>query len=168
MATIVGFNSTPAPIAGHAVLGAVLALAGALAIAAYFVLVRTVRAALDTRTIVTHTYTWAAIALVAAAAVARQGPPGLHDAPAWGGILAMALLSQLLGHTALNASLRWFTPSAVSFSTLLEPVSASLLAFAIFGERMSLQALAGGAIVLAAIGIVLYEERPPEVVEELL
>lgn len=168
LAAIVGFNSTPAPVSGHAALGAALALAGALAIAAYFVLVREVRGALDTRTIVTHTYTWAALALVAAAAIARQGPPVPGDLPAWGGILAMALLSQLLGHTALNASLRWFSPSAVSFSTLLEPVSASLLALIVFGERLSLQALAGAVAVLVSIAVVLREERPPEVVEELL
>ncbi|MEO6835631.1 MAG: DMT family transporter [Candidatus Tumulicola sp.] len=159
LAAVVGFNRTPPPEAGHALLGAALALAGGLAMAAYLLLVRHVRGALDTRTIVTRTYTWAAIALVAAAAIARQPPPHLTDTIAWGGIFAMALISQLLGHTAINASLRWFSPSAVSFTTLLEPISAAILALLIFGESLSAAALVGAAILLASIGLMLREDH---------
>jgi drug/metabolite transporter (DMT)-like permease len=165
---VVGFNAVAPPVPDHAALGAALALGGSLAIAAYFVLVREVRASLDTRAIVTRTYGWAAIALVAAALVTRQPPPPLHDAAAWGGILAMALISQLLGHTALNASLRWFSPSAVSFSTLVEPAIAAVLALVIFGERLAPAAIAGGIVLLLAIGVVLREEPSPEVAEEIL
>jgi drug/metabolite transporter (DMT)-like permease len=168
LATIVGFNHTAAPVPGHALLGAALALLGSIAIAAYFLLIREVRSRLDTRTIVTHTYGWAALALVIAAAAAHQPPPALDATAAWGGIVAMALVSQLLGHTALNAALRWFSPSAVSFSTLLEPLSAALLAWAIFHEALSPQAAVGGVLLLVSIAVVLREERTPEVVEELL
>jgi drug/metabolite transporter (DMT)-like permease len=157
-AAIVGFNRTMPPVAGHSVLGACLALAGSIAIAAYFITVREVRGELSTRTIVTHTYAWAAVVLVAAAALAHQPPPAPSDAVAWGGILAMALVSQLLGHTALNASLRWFTPSAVSFSSLVEPIVAAMLALALFGEQIAPLAIAGGAIVLLSIAVVLREE----------
>ena len=158
VAAVVGFNRTPPPIAHHETLGALLAIAGGVAIAAYFILVRDVRAQLDTRTIVTHTYGWAAVVLVAAAAFAHQSPPALADASAWGGIVAMALISQLLGHTALNASLRWFTPSAVSFSTLLEPVVAAVLALLIFGEAIAPLAVAGAVVLLISIAVVLREE----------
>ena len=160
---IVGFNRTPPPVQGHAVLGAALAIFGSLAIAAYFLLVREVRAALDTRTIVTHTYTWAAIVLTIAAAAAHQGPPSIGNAPAWLGIAGMALISQLLGHTALNASLRWFTPSAVSFSTLVEPAIAAALALVVFGEAIAPAAIAGAALLLASIGVVVREEPVVEV-----
>lgn len=155
---VVGYSSTRPPVAGHQLVGGALALLGALAIGAYFLLVRRVRDAYGTRAIVTRTYTWAAIALVLAAAAARQGPPPLTDTRAWGGILAMALLSQLLGHTALNASLRWFSPSAVAFTTVLEPVFAAVLALLIFGERLTGAALAGGLLVLLAIAAFLREE----------
>ncbi len=153
-------HASAPPIAGHAALGAALALLGALAIAAYFILIRSVRAAFGTRAIVTQTYTVAALALVAAAAIAGQRPPALSDAAAWGGILAMALVSQLLGHTALNAALRWFSASAVAFSTLLEPVIAALLAFWLFRERLNGSAMAGGVLILLAIGTFLkYESQ---------
>lgn len=159
---VAGFNRARPPVAGHELLGDGLALIGAFAIGAYFMLVREVRSAYRTRTIVTRTYTWAALVLVVAAAAARQSPPSLNDGVAWGGILAMAFISQLMGHTALNSALRWFSPSAIAFTTLLEPVFAAVLAFAIFGEALTAAALAGGVLLLAAIGVFLREEAALE------
>jgi drug/metabolite transporter (DMT)-like permease len=159
LAMVVAFNHTAPPNAGYEWLGIALATGGSIAIAAYFILVREVREALGTRTIVTHTYTWAALALIAAAVAARQAPPAIDAYAAWGGILAMAFISQLLGHTALNASLRWFSPSAISFSTLLEPITAAILALIIFHEALSPLSLAGGVVLLGSIAVFLNEER---------
>ena len=162
---IVWYDRTPAPHRGLEGFGDGLALAGALAFGAYLLLVRNVRARLDTRTIVTQTYSWAALALVLAAAVMRQPPPPFSATAAWGGILAMALVSQLLGHTAINAALRWFSPSAVAFASLLEPVFAAGLALVIFGESIPLPALLGGAVVLGSIGVVLWTDPEPELAQ---
>lgn len=159
---VVGFSIAPPPVPGHAIVGAALAVAGAIGIAAYFILIREIRASFGTRAIVTQTYTWAAVILIAAAAVAHQPPPRLSDASAWGGILAMALISQLLGHTAMNSALRWFSASAVAFTTLVEPIVAALLALAIFGERLTAVAVGGGLLVLSAIAIFIREERRGE------
>ncbi len=152
---VVGFGGVAPPVPGHALLGDGLALAGSIAIGAYFTIVREVRSALSTRTIVSHTYLWAAAVLVIAALIARQPPPPLAATGAWLAILALAFVSQLLGHTALNASLRFFSPSAIATATLLEPVFAALLAAALFAERVSTLTFAGGLLLLASIGIVL-------------
>ncbi len=148
---------TQSPLAG-----ALLAICGAMAIGAYFLIVRGASDRFDTRAIVTQTYTFAAIALIVAAAIARQGPPALSDARAWGGIVAMALVSQLVGHTAMNAALKWFSAHAVAFSTLLEPVVAAVLALLIFGETLSVPTLFGAVLVLVALVIFLREERGVE------
>jgi drug/metabolite transporter (DMT)-like permease len=158
IAAVVGFNRTPPPVPGHSAWGAWLALTGGFAIAVYFVVVRGVGTAIGTRAIVTRTYAWAAVVLIGAAALARQSPPPPSNLVAWGGIAAMALISQLVGHTALNASLRSFTPSAVSFSSLLEPAIAAVLALAVFGERIAPPAIAGGLLLLGSIAVVLREE----------
>lgn len=158
LALVVGFDRTAAPFAGHELAGALLALTGAVAIGAYWLLVRGVRARLSTQAIVTRTYTWSAFVLVLAALATREPLPALHNSAAWSGILAMALVSQLLGHTALNASLRWFSPSAIAFSTVAEPVIAAALALAVFGEALPAAAVLGGVLVLAAIVVVLREE----------
>jgi drug/metabolite transporter (DMT)-like permease len=71
----------------------------------------------------------------------------------------MAIVSQLLGHTAINASLRWFSPSAVSFATLLEPVFAGALALALFHEAVPPAALIGAMVLLASVAVVLRDER---------
>jgi drug/metabolite transporter (DMT)-like permease len=148
------------PIAGHALLGDALALAGSVAIGVYLLVVRDAGGAtsgsrLATRPIVTRTYAWAALALVVVAGVAHQGPPAFSDTSAWGGIIAMALVSQLLGHTALNAALRDFSPSVVALSTLIEPVAAAALAALIFHEGLGPGTIAGGVLVLAAVAIAL-------------
>lgn len=158
---ILWFSRTPPSVAGQELLGAALALSGAVAIGAYFIIVRGVRERYGTRDIVTRTYAIAAVALIVAAAAAHQAPPPFSDAPAWGGILAMALISQLLGHTAMNAALRWFSPSAVGMSTLVEPIVAALLALVIFSEGLTRLALAGGVLVLCAIAAFLREEQRP-------
>ncbi|MGH7755953.1 MAG: DMT family transporter, partial [Vulcanimicrobiaceae bacterium] len=137
-----GAHSAAAPVAGHVAFGNLLAIIGAVAIGAYFMIVRAVGARprssdpIPTLEIVARTYSWAALALAIAALATHQGAPG-NNLAAWGGIVGMALISQLLGHTALNAALRDFTPSIVAISTLLEPVFAALLAAAIFHESLT-------------------------------
>jgi len=153
--------AVPAPIAGHALLGDGLALLGSIAIGAYLIIVRdagTVEGEaqrLGTRQIVARTYGWAALALIAATFVAHQDAPPMSDTSAWAGILAMALVSQLLGHTALNAALRDFTPSVIALTTLLEPIVAATLAAIVFRETLSWQAAGGGIAILSAVGSML-------------
>jgi DME family drug/metabolite transporter len=67
----------------------------------------------------------------------------------------MAIFAQLIGHTMLNAALRDFTPSVVAMATLLEPVSAALLAALLFIEAVSPQTALGGLAILIAVGMTL-------------
>ena len=154
-----GFDRTPPPHPGHELFGDALALLGSLGIGAYFILVREARHGLNTRAIVTRTYSWAAAALVVASIVAKQPPPPIEAHAAWIGIVAMALVSQLLGHTALNASVKWFSPSTIAFTILLEPVIAAALGIAVFREAIPLAAILGAVILLGAIAVVLREDR---------
>jgi len=158
VALVAAAHGARAPVPGHALLGDLLAVCGAIAIAAYFLLIRTVPASFGTRGIVTHTYAYAALVLIAASMAARQRPPALSDGVAWGGTAAMALISQLLGHTAMNAALRWFSANAVAFSTLVEPVVAAVLALMIFREPVSALTACGGVLVLAAVAVFLRED----------
>jgi drug/metabolite transporter (DMT)-like permease len=164
---IVAQREAPAPIPGHGQLGALLALGGAVAIGIYLTVVQRTRAARDVPTlaIVARTYGWAALVLVAASAAAHQGPPALGDGRAWLGIAGMALISQVLGHTGMNAALKHFSPTLVSTTTLLEPVFAAVLAALLLHEMLSPPIIGGGLLVLAAVGIALgaAPERPESV-----
>lgn len=165
MVLIVSAKTTPAPIPGFALAGDALAVLGAIAMAAYLTLVRVVRAGTPTLVVVSRTYTWAALALIPAALLTGQGPPAVTDATAWFGLLAMALVSQLLGHTAINASLRHFTPTAIGFSTLLEPVIAAVFGAIVFGESLGATTLAGGLALLVAIGFAIRDGSADTVLE---
>ena len=147
-----------APDRANTPLGIALALAGAVAIGAYLIVVRSVDPAYGTLAVIARTYPIAALALVLAAALAHDPLPPLADARAWAGILAMALLSQLFGHTALNAAVRVLTATLVSTFTLLEPVFAALLAAWIFGERLGATTAVGAAVILAAIALAVRGE----------
>ncbi len=143
------------------ILGDGLAILGSMAMAAYLIAIRKTSHIYPTVVIVGRTYSWAALVLIAMMPVVQEPFPG-NDWIAWAGILAMAFISQLLGHTGLNASLRWFSPSMVAFSTLLEPVFAAILAAVIFAESLSLQSLGGCAIVIASLIVVLRCQSPGE------
>jgi drug/metabolite transporter (DMT)-like permease len=147
-----------APAPGDLPLGIFLALGGALAFAAYLVLVRDADARYDTLAIVGRTYPLAALVLAGATLVTHDPIPPPGDLSAWGGIVAMALVSQLFGHTALNAAVRHLSPTFVATVTLIEPVIAGVLAALIFGERLTPATFAGSVAIFAAIGIALRAE----------
>jgi drug/metabolite transporter (DMT)-like permease len=141
-----------APASANQPLGIVLALIGAVAFAAYLIAVRGTDAQSSTLVVTSRTYSYAALALGAAALVTHDPLPPLTDSRAWGGILAMAFFSQLFGHTALNASVRILSATLVSTFILLEPLIAAVLAAWLFGERIGLQTAFGALLVLIAIG----------------
>ena len=116
-------------------LGIALALCGAAAMAVYLILVRASDARYTTLAVVGRTYPIAAIALACAALVAHDGFPGPHASGAWAGILALALVSQLFGHTAINAAVRVLSATFVAMTVLLEPIVAAIGAAIVFGEH---------------------------------
>ena len=121
---------------------------------AYLLLVRACDPRYTTLAVVARTYPVAGLALGAAALLAGQGPPrGPGSAGAWGGILAMALISQLFGHSALNAAVRTLSATLVSTTTLLEPVIAALAAAAVFGERLAPITALGALLIFAGIAL---------------
>ena len=70
----------------------------------------------------------------------------------------MAVLSQLVGHTSYNWALKWIRTSTVAVSLLGEPIGASLLAWLLFGETLTLAKFIGGGLILAAIYLVARDE----------
>lgn len=153
------------PVTGHAVLGAFLATLGGAAMAAYLMLVQRVRRDVSTLGIIARTYSWAAVLIVPLALLAHESPPPLSATSAWLGILAMAFVSQLLGHTAINVALRWFTPTTVGFSTLFEPIVAAVLAAIVFREALGGTTLLGAVLLFAAIALAIRDQAVPAEME---
>jgi drug/metabolite transporter (DMT)-like permease len=136
---------------GAALRGDLLALAGGVAMAGYFLLSREAQASLPFRAYLGIAYGVAAAALWLAVLVADVPSTGF-DARTWWALAGMAAVSQLVGHSGYNWSLRHLSPLFVAVVSVGEPILASMLAWWILGEPLDWRTGAGGVLVLAAIG----------------
>ena len=84
-------------------------------------------------------------------------PPALDTRVLWVG--GGALLCGLVGNSVFTVGLRHVPASAASALTYLEPLTAAVLGWAVFGETLGPRSLVGGAIVLAAGVWVASESR---------
>ncbi len=133
--------------------GNLLAVAGAVTVAAYEVIGRGLRHALPLDAYLLGVWTSAA-AVLAALALAFGVPLAGYTPRTWVVFVALALLPTIAGHGLVNKSLRALPAPTVGLFLLGEPVAASLLAFLIFGELPGAWTLVGAAIVLAALALV--------------
>jgi len=143
------------------VFGDAAATLGAVSIAAYFLLTAPYQERLGTLRVVAWTYPWAAVAAWLGVAFwgGEQGVwvSGVEPCVV---VLAMALVPQLVGHTALNWSLKHFSAGAVGAATLLEPVFAGALAWLFLHETPAAVQMLGACILLTGVGWALMAGRP--------
>jgi len=134
--------------------GDLLALAGALTGAGYYVIGRRVRATVGVWTYATGVYAVAAI-LLATGALVRGVPLVGFAGRDWAVFGALAAGPMLVGHTGMNYALKHFRATTVNVAALGEPVGATLIAWVGLHEVPPLLALIGGAVVVAGIGLTL-------------
>jgi drug/metabolite transporter (DMT)-like permease len=73
--------------------------------------------------------------------------------------LGMAVIPQLLGHGSLNYAVRFFPAATIGLASLFEPVGASLLAFAFFGEIPTFTGAIAMLVILASVGWAMQPEK---------
>ncbi len=141
--------------------GNTLAVIGAVAVAAYVLIGRSLR----TTGVGVLPYS----IVVYASAAATLVPAALYGGvPLWGysgetwfWLWVVTLGPQILGHTVLNWALRYVEASIISGTILAEPVVSALLAWLILSERPGLATLLGGAVVLLGLFLLLRGYRAP-------
>jgi drug/metabolite transporter (DMT)-like permease len=77
----------------------------------------------------------------------------------WTAFIGMALVSQIMGHSSYNWALRYLSASLVAVALLGEPIGATILAWFLFGETLTLAKVIGGALILTGIVIAVKGER---------
>ena len=137
--------------------GDLLALVGAVAAGAYFLIGRRVRRSLSNVSYIALVYLGAALALMAAVGTTATPLAGFGTETYWILIL-IALVPQILGHSSLNWALGHLSATLVAVAVMAEPVGAALLAWLVLGEAPPPTSVAGGALVLA--GVYLAFRRP--------
>ncbi|MGZ4124811.1 MAG: DMT family transporter [Actinomycetota bacterium] len=148
----------------RAAFGDVLALLGAVTAAAYFLSGRSVRRRLSLVPYVAIAYATCAMLLAIVVGVSGERFTGF-SAEAWLLFALMALIPQFLGHTVFNYLLAEVEASVVAIAVTGEPIGATLLALAFFGEVPRWTAFAGGALILAGIYVTISSasrRRAPE------
>lgn len=133
--------------------GDVIALAGA-----FFVAVYTMIGSVCRRTVSTNVYTFlvylaSCITVLMIALVSGQALTGYGNVNYLTGF-GMAVFCTLMGHSVFSWGLKYLPAAFVSTAKLMEPVFASVLGLALFGEIPGILTVVGGVIIIA--GIVLY------------
>lgn len=136
---------------GDAIIGDVLALAGAATAAAYLVTGRRLRSALPLFPYLALVNLVAGAGLLVVAIAA--GATFSLSTTSWLAIALSAAIPSLLGHTLLNKAVRTTPTHLVALAILGEPVGASLMTWAAFSETPPAHAALGGVIVLGGIAL---------------
>lgn len=135
---------------GRALLGDGLAAAGGIALAVYLLLGSRLQRKLSFLTYVTLCYGASAVFLWAV--VLAAGLPFFGFSPhTYAAMISLAVVSQLVGHSCYNWSLKWLSTSMVAVSLLGEPIGSTILAFIVFDEGLSPLKAAGGVLIMAGI-----------------
>jgi drug/metabolite transporter (DMT)-like permease len=131
-------------------MGDLLALTGAVMIAGYLMIGRKVRAHRSLIVYVALVYGVAAITVLILVSVTQQPMFGFSPA-AYLWLLALGLIPQLIGHSALNWALGLLSATYVAIVTLAEPIGSGILAFILLDESITWATIIGGALVLGGI-----------------
>jgi len=153
-------------LSGMGLLGDGLAMLAAVMMGIYLVTARHLRSKVDFLSFVTFVYTGAAVFLAAAVVVTGQSLVG-YSAQTYVMMALLALVPQLIGHSAANFTLRFVPATLVSVAILGEPVGATLLGYFILREVPTVNETAGGILMLAGIFAVLRRGLNRGLVERL-
>jgi len=137
-------------LSGMHLYGDMLSLLSAAAVAVYMLIGNIVRKTVSTSVYTYIVYLSCACCLVLFCAFTGTPLAGYGWASVGVGLL-LSVFSTILGHSIFSWCLKYFTPSFVSASKLLEPVVASLIAIPVFSEYPKPLAVLGGGIIILSV-----------------
>jgi drug/metabolite transporter (DMT)-like permease len=137
----------------RAVLGDLLALAGAIAGGGYMIVGEAARRTTSTAVYTTVAYGTCALTLLPVC-LFLDVPLAGWEARTWAEIGILTLSAQLLGHTALNAAVPTVGATPLALALLLEVPGAALVAWAWLGQTPPVAAVPGVLAVLAGLVVV--------------
>lgn len=151
---IISFGGSPvdsdASARDASLIGGALSLIGAIAVAIYFVIGRSLRSTLSLVPYIWLVYGCGGIVL--SIVVLISGVPVIgYSSLGYLFVLATALIPQLIGHSALNYAVGYLPATLVSLVTQAEPVGSALLALVFLGEIPGAIQLIGSAVILGGV-----------------
>jgi drug/metabolite transporter (DMT)-like permease len=157
---LIGLGGAGQTIPGsNPVLGGGLALAGAVSMALYLVIGRTLAVRVGLVPYIWLVYGCAAITLMIVV-VLTATPVAGYSAQGYLWVALLGLAPQLIGHTSLNYALQYMSATYVSIATQMEPIGSAIAAFFIFHERPAPLQIVGSVVIL--VGVIVASLRQPE------
>jgi drug/metabolite transporter (DMT)-like permease len=144
-------------------LGDLLALLGAIFVAGYMLIGRSLRRTLPLLTYVFPVYLAAAVTLGLVCLVTGT-PLGPFRPEIWLLLLLLAVVPQVIGHSLLNWSLKHLKTYVVAMAVLGEPIGASLLTLLLFREIPGSMVVIGGGVILGGVFLAIHGERGQKVI----
>ena len=148
----------PTGKADTALFGDMLALIGAITVAAYLLVGRNLRAHMSNAPYVWLVYTAAMVTMVTVTLISGLSLFN-YGWMIFFWMLLLGLGPQLLGHTAFNWALGVLSATFVALTVLGEPIGSAILAYFIFGETFQTVQLIGFALLLAGIALGVMGEQ---------
>jgi drug/metabolite transporter (DMT)-like permease len=138
----------------QALMGDGLALLGAIAASGYLLVGRRMRKEQDLFSYIFSVYSTAGLILILFSLISQKHFFG-YSSSTYLYLLLLALIPQLIGHTAFNWALKYLPVSMVAIAILGEPIGSTLLAYFILGEGLTVWKVLGGISIFAGILIAL-------------
>ena len=145
-------------VSGHSWVGALLALGAGVSYAVYAVAAKRVLARLAPLTVAAITFTLAAIFL--APALLNERIPFSTLTKAWPLLLYLGVGPTAVAYALFTAGLRRVPATAAGITSLLEPLTATVLGVLIFGESLGALGIAGALLLLFSFGLLVVSGRP--------
>jgi drug/metabolite transporter (DMT)-like permease len=144
-----------------ALVGDMLALAGAVFVSVYYVIGRRLRVLVDLWWYIGIIYGIAALVLVVAVLLAPGAALTGHGTQDWLVFAALAAGPMMLGHTLVNYALRYLRAYVANLALLGEPVGATIIAWLLpaIAEVPGPQTLIGGLLILGGIGLTVIRSQ---------
>jgi drug/metabolite transporter (DMT)-like permease len=137
-------------------LGDILAFLGAIMASGYLMVGSKLREEMDILPYISMVYTFSASFLLITSLVLGVSFTGYKQSSYFYMVL-LAIVPQLIGHTAFNWALKHLKASMVAITILGEPIGASILAYFIFGE--TIQSFQSVGIVLIFLAIIIASRK---------
>ena len=104
------------------------------------------------------TWGFAASALMLLPFVLATGLTATYSVTSWLLLLYLGLVPTALAFVLFLVGMRYTTATVASIITLIEPLTATVLAWLLFGERLSQLGFVGGVVLLGAIMLLAWPE----------
>jgi len=145
-------------VSGHSWVGALLALGAGVSYAVYAVAAKRVLARVAPLTVAAITFTLAAIFLAPALLGERVSSSTLTKG--WPLLLYLGVGPTAAAYALFTAGLRRVPATAAGITSLLEPLTATLLGVLAFGESLGALGIAGALLLLFSFALLVVSGRP--------